>query len=158
MNLGFAAIALVGMIALPVGHFAGDTPVVSDAQCSCAIGGDLLEITACGVNSPKASNISVTYSSDAQSGECDGDTPPCPVVGHCAGAVTITASSNAATGFADPPGTVNPGPTVGTFTDTFAVTGCGDYQETRKSIVVNPTVVSVCIVAFAAWCDSCSPE
>ena len=152
MNNGAFVLLLGLMAAGSIGVNTGGT--VDDDTCRCNIHGDLLEVTDCGDNFPKQANISVEFSDDAHSGECDGNLPPCPVVGDCSGSVKVTAASNAFTVFGAPPG--QPAiPLAGTVTETFAVGFCGDHQKKWYSIIHNITGVSLCIVEFAGWCDAC---
>jgi hypothetical protein len=131
----------------------------TDEPCRCAIDGGLVEVTACGLNSPNPNNIDVIFSSDAHSGQCEGTAPPCPVAGHCGGGVQVTVMSNAFTAFVPIP---NPGklPPNGAVTETFWLTTCGETQSKRCSIIDNNVIspnygVSLCLVDLAAWCSDC---
>lgn len=125
--------------------------------CSCAFNAGFVPLTNCGANFPLQANISVTYSDDAHSGQCEGGSPPCAVLGDCAGTATVTVMTNAFTGLVPFPSS---NPPLGTVTEVMDVSYCGDEDGATYALVdtnvLSPNFgLSICIVRFFASCGKC---
>lgn len=126
-------------------------PQPGQMDCLCAMG--TWVVGSC--TDADLPTITVSYSSDAHSGSCEGSGLDCPQLSACAGVVNMHVSPNAFTSFTDHPGQwgVN---SYGTFDFTRVLTNCGQEHVQQVDVWSNPGGGLICSFTLWEFCTWCS--